>query len=89
MARYPSVQYWGIWNEPNDAFLTPDPGQTRFATYERIFDGIAGIIRTNGRKVIAPELANNGTDPLSGTSQLQWLSDFLRDRGSQVNVVAV
>ena len=51
--RYPDVEYWEIWNEPNiDWFLRADANHREYV--DRILIPAAEVIHAHGRKVVAP-----------------------------------
>lgn len=53
VSRYPEVEYFEIWNEPNiDWFLAAGPNHRVYV--ERILAPAAEVIHEHGRKVVAP-----------------------------------
>jgi hypothetical protein len=51
--RYPDIEYWEIWNEPNiDWFLRADENYRAYV--DRILIPAAEVIHAAGRKVVAP-----------------------------------
>ena len=51
--RYPEIEYWEIWNEPNiDWFLRADENYRDYV--DRILIPAAEVIHAAGRKVVAP-----------------------------------
>jgi hypothetical protein len=86
---FPTVTYWGIWNEPNDtAQVHPEAGWAYLQAYEAMVDTIAPIIRMAGRKVVAPDLGDLTTEP-GEPAAAEWLSEFLQHDGGLVDVVSV
>lgn len=87
MQEFPQVHYWGIWNEPNSAFLLPNGGD-RLAAYKELVQRAAPAIHAAGGIVIGPDLGD-GLDSTNGLSAHQWLTNFMSSHGSYVDVVAV
>lgn len=53
VSRYPDVEYFEVWNEPNiDWFLATDRNHRLYV--ERILEPAAEVIHAHGRKVVAP-----------------------------------
>lgn len=55
VAEYPTVDYWGIWNEPSGNFMKLDPGEDRVWTYRDLVIWAADPIHAAGKYVVAPE----------------------------------
>ena len=85
--EFPTIHYWGVWNEPNSAFLYPQGGD-RLSAYKTLVERAAPAIHAAGGIVIGPDLGD-GVDSTSGLQPAQWLTNFLSTHGSYVDVVAV
>lgn len=87
---FPEVTHWGIWNEPNAAFLHPDEGEfnSRLNTYAYLVVTAAPVIRARGRKVVGIEMGD-GYDIGTGLSAPDWVQTFMTYYGQYVDVVAV
>lgn len=87
MQEFPEVHYWGIWNEPNSAFLLPNGGD-RLGAYKQLVERAAPTIHAAGGIVIGLDLGDS-SDPSNGLTREQWLTNFLSTHGSYIDVVAV
>lgn len=80
----PLVDYWGVWNEPNDPyFLNMADGRDRLTEYSKLVlyasDAIHG---TAGNKLVAPDLANRA-------GQKEFLAQVIQSVGHKVDIVSV
>jgi len=61
LAKFPNVQYWGVWNEPNyKAFLSPQYKDGKLVSpgmYRTLLNTTAQVIHNHGKLVIASETA--------------------------------
>jgi hypothetical protein len=83
MREFPTVAYWGVWNEPNSSsFFNVLPGRDRVSEYNKVLAYAADSINGYGRQTMAPEL---GPEP----SMKDFLRGVLQSQGHRVNVIAV
>ena len=61
LAKFPNVQYWGVWNEPNyKAFLSPQYKDGKLVSpgmYRNLLNTAAKVIHNHGKFVVASETA--------------------------------
>lgn len=83
IAEFPDVDYWSVWNEPNDNFfLSAANDSARYEAYSQILSYAADAIRDAGKYVVAPELG-------AVTGNLDFLDRVLEDHGDSIDVVSV
>lgn len=80
-ARYPQVQTWSVWNEPNSVMSN--------AEYYDVFFAAANVLQNQAprRNVAGPELAQGGSP--QGLSAQQWFAEFARRLAYRTDVFTV
>ena len=89
--RYPQVQYWGIWNEPNSGFLNHNGYANWLDAYYLLFAYAADVIQSKpGRVIVGPELGWGYSDRgLSPETEFQNFVNALSYRFRPQDVLSI
>lgn len=84
VSALPEVDYWGVWNEPNEPrFFSVAPGRDAAGEYGKLVAYAADAVHAvPGKNVVAPDLANRD-------GQRDFLARVMQNVGGYIDIVSV